>query len=410
MKLVDLPACLFLVIHEFFCTNAEDEYAEVYFYKVPKRHEKCPMDTNWKSFLNTTTKFQELKKETVYLCFNKTSSHKYLTDRPFRYFIDHAILNTYRKQLSISISANLPSTAVLKFTGNLHSLHLKDVKFPIPLETLGKSIPVLIVENCSFTDHKAIVLQTKVLVLMRISNSISFENILLKQISKLLLSDVTVDHFHELDHYRSLSYLLVRDCQFPNWKIGKVFDVQNLSTLDTDLFNLDCGILKNFHLMKGKLIVEGASEVEYYFPRFPELKKLTIRRAEISEFNPLDMLVVLSLFHCDMGYVGEMDSSMFPLLEELKIEECRDLRIISLEGDHLTSVSLLGNARNSNTHQILCLRFVEVSSPSLKRVSIENYPVHIPVEFLVHYAVPELLVDNSKVKVVLAPDFRISQL
>jgi hypothetical protein len=406
MQLVDLPACLFLVIHEFFCTNSEDDYAEVYFYKVGKPRGKYAMDTNWMSFLNTTSKFQELKKETVYLCFNRKSSYKYLTDRPFRYFIDHAILKNYRKQLSISIAASLPSTPVLKFPENLHSLQLKDVKVPIPLEAIGETITVLVIENCSFRDHKDIVLRTKVLVLMRISSSISFKNILLKQINKLLLSDCKVEHFQELNNYRSLSYLLARECQFPNLKIDNAFDVQTLLTLDTDMIILESGILKNRHLMKGKLIVEGSARSDAFFSNFAELKKLTICISEIFYLDPLDKLVVLSLFDCG---VEEVDTSIFPLLEELKIEECLFLKIISLKGDHLANVSLRGNAIIGTVRQFL-LTVVEISSRSLKRVCIENYPVAAPVKFLMHYSVPDFRVDNSKVKVVLAPDFRISPL
>jgi hypothetical protein len=60
---------------------------------------------NWKCFVNTTKKFQELKKETVYLLLSLHSSELFLTSSEFSLYVLSTIQNSF---LQLGLRCSFP--------------------------------------------------------------------------------------------------------------------------------------------------------------------------------------------------------------------------------------------------------------------------------------------------------------
>jgi hypothetical protein len=109
MNLLDLSESVFCIVHTFITTRPTtfaqnpDDNLNQYDFDATNDPENSLIgalqDQNWRDFLNTTLKLQQLKRKTVFFYFNHITSMKYFSNRFFRAFILHEVITNVCDQL-----------------------------------------------------------------------------------------------------------------------------------------------------------------------------------------------------------------------------------------------------------------------------------------------------------------------
>jgi hypothetical protein len=400
MNLLDLSESLFFIIHTFiasrprtFAQNPDDgldQYVdlggEVY---SRNWNERVLEDKNWRDFLNTTIKFQQLKRKTLFLYFGDKSSMEYFSSRIFRSFILHEMVTNASEQLGFQLTKALPPQSLCKHFTNLHYLSLRHVRNDIPVEIL-KDIKILELKHCSFAEEVSFTINAEVLSLDEMVSSINFHELRLPNVSKLFLRRDEIFRLNDLSNYPQLKLLTVENCYFDDEEIQincQHMEIVSFSNFFNDLPVADLSKTKKIHLSGDSIpISENWANVEI----------LEIKTRDVITIPAFQKLSVLRLQAPNIT-TELFTTATLPSLRELVLADCYRIKTIVLAGDHLIKFCVAEILKDSSKLPFKLESIDARDCPSLKEFYMLDLGIVMPVKCLISYIVPKITVEKTSI-------------
>jgi hypothetical protein len=395
MHLLNLPDLLFLVIHAFVSSRPrtiENEKQHLDSYHFGEDHgdyntvirAESYYNRDWEAFLNTTTKFKVLKKQTTSLLFSGKWSLEYCANEEFRGYIQQQIISNSFEQLSLHFTDEFPCDAFHLYCFSLHHLQLEDIKIAIPLSTLT-NVKVLQLKECSIVDETC-TLNALVVSFSSMKTPISFQKIWFTKIMKIYLATKNVIHLSELGNYSTLKLFYASyQCR----RAGSSMDCRHI-----DKLYLECpgvghqNLVENLSSVK-ELYLEDAEEdvIRDFFRTCKNLQRLTLSVCGFPSLFPgLGKLINLHFRTCE---IYEINTELFPCLRVLTMEQCYGTIRICLGGNCLERFLF-----DVNDEQPDLLKLIDIQCSGLKTLSLKGISTPTPVKCVIHHFIPKVVIED----------------
>jgi hypothetical protein len=395
MRFIDLPDLLFMVIHSFVSSRPrtiENEKQHLDSYHFGDDHgdydsvirAESYYNRDWEEFLNTTTKFKELKKQTTSLLFSQKWSLEYCVNEEFRWYIQQQIISNSFEQLSLRFTNEFPCDAFHLCCFPLQHLQLEDIKIAIPLSTLT-NVKVLELIQCSIVDEKC-TLNALVVSFCSMKTPISFQKILFTNIMKIYLATYDVIHLSELGNYSTLKLL------FASHRRPIAESPMDCRHIDK-LYLEDPGVgprnlVANLSSVKELFLHEAEEDViSDFFPACTNLQRLTLSVCGCP--SPLPGLGQLINLHFRTCEIYKINTSLFPCLRVLTMEQCYGTIGIYLSGNCLERFLFDVSDRQSDL-----LELIDIQCSGLKTLSLKGISAPKPVKCVMHHFIPKVVIED----------------
>jgi hypothetical protein len=402
MSIVKLPNHVLCVLHSYLCLRPATMHNNRWYqYSLECLYDfsgEVSTDSHWRSFVNASKSFRELKTELIYLSLNKIKSKQFVKDKTFREFIQKQFLKNPEKQLALHLdgSVTLSFTNIAKqltkifrgsgkfFTGieNLHFLMLSNIK-NIPVSEFH-NISYILFKRCTFLETNPVIHSE--LVSFKDMNEILLRLISFPKLKGLFFHESTVKGISCLNNCLGLRTLCFEECKIK-------LEQPPISTFDCKSLNklyLSTALITHFtNYSKVKIVKLSSCTRSDLVAAFESCNFMNL--TAYSRPAPPRLLTLETLILSECRAINRIDISTFPVLKRLQVFNCRKLTKLVVNGTSLKLLQLWGKLSSLET--------VVIQTPSLKKCYLEHLESKNAILFFEKFKIPLMIANEVKAKI-----------